>query len=136
MLCRFKKHESGRKYSEEASVRGQNQERQRWLEECGENFCACRERGREQLKVGEQRGKYEWMLTEAHPQQPQVSLGEKGRFKLEKLITACRMKKKVHILEYSCDKSRGISPIYGGNCFANSSVNFSFTLTKDDSIIA
>lgn len=46
------------------------------------------------------------------------------------------MKKKMHILEYSCDKSKGISPIYGGNCFANSSVNFSFTLTKDDSIIA
>lgn len=53
-----------------------------------------RERERAQLKEGEQRGKYEWNLTEARPQQPQVSLGEKKGFKLEKLITACRMTEK------------------------------------------
>ena len=95
----------------------------------------ARERGR--LKEGEQRGKYEWNLTEAHPQQPQVSLGEKGKIQIRKINNSVLdEEKKMHILEYSCDKSRGISPIYGGNCFANSSVNFSFALTKDDSIIA
>lgn len=58
------------------------------------SVLAGRERESAQLKEGEQRGKYEWNLTEAHPQQPQVSLGEKEGFKLEKLITACRMMEK------------------------------------------
>lgn len=64
-----------------AWVRGLNQNGQDCLEECGEKVCACRERdGKgEQLKEGEQRGKYKWNLTEAHPQQPQVSLGEKRK---------------------------------------------------------
>ncbi len=73
----------------------------------------CSWEGREGERGNEEGFKFERGLTEAPHQQPQVSFGEKAKIQIRKINNSVLdgEGKKTHILEYSCDKTRGISPI-------------------------